>query len=401
MERIRFITMTDLVCNYFACAGTDAANRELRYGDWGVNFETGELDYELIRNWSYRSIHNTTVIAKAVIQAIHGVPPTYSYFEGSSGAGRQALAIAMHWPNDYDGVWSSDGAYNYTRTIPGSVWPSLVMKEYGTILPPEKLQVFREAVWGKVGGREAFLQMIERVDFEARDVIGTPTSEGPITETDATVMQKLWDGARTTTGEFLWYGFRPGTDFWGGPNEGGQPIWFAAAKGQEVNGKLEPYPFAGGVAYLGGWVKHDPDWDWKTLTFEEYEELFNRGLEELAEFATNSTDLAAFRDAGRKLIISHAIEDELLTSECAFDYYRRLTDAMGGKDETRKFARFFPTPGDGHSASAQDGPGIGIATGMVALMNWVENGIAPDTLHAELYDFQTNEVIRTSEIAAY
>ncbi len=44
------------------------------------------------------------------------------------------------------------------------------------------------------------------------------------------------------------------------------------------------------------------------------------------------------------------------------------------------FARFFLCPGDGHVAAPAGNCGVDLATGILALMHWVENDIVPDTL---------------------
>ena len=45
---------------------------------WGLNEETGELDTEMIRNWSHRALHEMTVAAKIIVEAVYGTKPAYS-----------------------------------------------------------------------------------------------------------------------------------------------------------------------------------------------------------------------------------------------------------------------------------------------------------------------------------
>ncbi len=60
-------------------------------------------------------------------------------------------------------------------------------------------------------------------------------------------------------------------------------------------------------------------------------------------------------------------------------YYEGVTKAMGGLAATRDFYRFFMAPGMGHCAG---GPGPNQFDAIGALEQWVEKGVAPDTLTA-------------------
>src|SRR4051812_39476027 len=59
---------------------------------------------EKLIDFSWRSEHEMTVKAKAVIQAFYGAAPRRSYWNGCSTGGRQALKEAQKFPDDYDGI---------------------------------------------------------------------------------------------------------------------------------------------------------------------------------------------------------------------------------------------------------------------------------------------------------
>jgi len=52
----------------------------------------------------YRAIKATTDDSKAVIKALTGNMPRYSYFVGCSDGGREALKEAQRFPDDFDGI---------------------------------------------------------------------------------------------------------------------------------------------------------------------------------------------------------------------------------------------------------------------------------------------------------
>ena len=388
---VRSMTMPIALRNGFATAATDGGNRDPRFFDWPLDPKNGALDWDLLRNWSYRATHDMAVVAKAVIEALHGKAPFRSYYAGCSGGGRQGIAAALRYPDDFDGIWASDPAVNWTSIWPSAMWPALVMRAHDTVLPPAKLEAFRQAALeacdGADGVRDGFIGLAELRDFDARSVIGRETPAGPITPADAEVMAKLWDGPRRANGEKLGFGLPIGTESWGPVG-----IW----KSEEYMGRLEPVSFESQSYYR--WVLEDPGFDWKTLSLERYEELTDLGAEKFSDIATNDPDLSAFRDGGGKLLITQAVNDQVVQFGTVVDYYRRVVDACGGEERTRAFARLFCSDGDIHGTIAGPGPGLTTASAMTALMAWVEQNEALEEIIAERIDVTTGEVIATRPV---
>lgn len=395
---VRIASLPRVLRNGFAGGETDAGNRDSRFADWGLDIDTRELDWELIRNWAHRSTHHMTLIGKAVTEAIHGRPPVYSYFQGTSGGGRQGMMEVQRYPEDYDGLWISDAGINWTRMIPATIWPAVVMKDYNNPLPPAKLRAFREALVERCGPdsrRDGFVSDLDVPHWDAAQLVGTVTDAGPITGTDAVVMQKIWEGPRTPGGDFLWYGIRPGSESWGDNIYGG-----GLAVTEEEGDSLVPVPFEIGRAY-GCWVFKDPDWDWTTLTMENFHELVDTSVKEFAEIDTSNPDLSGFRDSGGKLLLTHALDDEIIAAAGTLHYYRRVLEKMGGIAAVSPFARLFMSPGEGHSHVTAAGPGLTLSNGMIALMNWVENGVVPDSITTERYELATGERTMSRIVCAY
>lgn len=397
-EVVRIATLPRVLRNGFAGAETDGGNRDSRFADWGLDVETRELDWELIRNWAHRSTHDMTIIGKAVTTAIHGKEPRYSYFQGTSGGGRQAMMQAQRYPLDYDGVWSADPAINWARKALTGLWPAVVMKDHNNALPPAKLHAFRTAFLKSCGAeaaRDGFVSAFEAPFWDPRELVGAHTEAGEITATDATVMQKIWEGPRRPDGEFLWFGTRPGAESWGDNIYG-----VGTMVTVEQDGKLSPVPFELARAY-GSWLLRDPDWDWKTLTIENFHEMSDKSVRDFSELDTADPDLSGLRDAGGKLLLTHGLDDEVIPSAGTLHYFRRVVEAMGGVESTSQFARMFLSPGDGHSHVTGAGPGITLSAGMIALMDWVENGRSPDAIVAEKYDLKTGTVTMSRPVCAY
>src|SRR5262249_48941081 len=107
-----------------------------------------------------------------------------------------------------------------------------------------------------------------------------------------------------------------------------------------------------------------------------------------------SPDLSDFRDHGGKIITYHGLADELIFPRGTYNYYNRVTERMGGLKNVQKFYRFFPYPGAGHCFGNASQPNAllidaALASGVQvnailfnALINWVENGVPPDSIVA-------------------
>ena len=87
----------------------------------------GRLNWQAIRNFAHVGIHEMTVTGKALTQAMYGVAPRYSYFNGCSTGGRQGLMEAQRYPQDYNGIVSAAPAINWNRFHLQHLWGPVVM----------------------------------------------------------------------------------------------------------------------------------------------------------------------------------------------------------------------------------------------------------------------------------
>lgn len=357
-------------------------------GKWVLNPDR-TLDQPLVTNYGSVGIHEMTVTGKAVVNAYYARKPAYSYFNGCSTGGRMGLMEAQQYPKDYDGITSGAPAVNLTRLAPSTIWPQLVMKEANNLLPTCKQEAFTNAV----------VQACDRLDGVADGVIGDPTecdwnpnrligvktACGTITPADAAVMAKIWQGP-TVNGRFLWYGLERDAPL---SSLGGTTT---------VNGVLsgQPIPFA--LDWLGIWLQRNPDWDWHTLTYDRFGQLFDQSVKEFSALATDDPDLSAFRNRGGKIVLWHGLADPLLSPQGTISYYQRVQQASGGAKATNSFARLFLAPGAGHCVNAA---GPVPSDPLAAVVNWVERGRAPATLPAALTDPGTQQPTVTRTLCAY
>ena len=393
MLHTRSNTLAIALRNGFACASTDAGNHDYKmlYA-WGVNSTTNQVNRDLIKNFAGRSAHWAAVIGKAITKALHNRAIEYSYIYGSSGGGREAIVEAVNYPEDYDGVWADSPAINWNKLMPAMLWPAVVMNVHNNILPTPKLEAFRQAAISAYGEKQ-YYSMIERPEFDARDAIGIQTEAGSITEKDAEVMQLMWDGPKDASGHPLCPGIRPGGD-----TACGLGLHITVEK---ENGSWDAIPFELAHETTKYWIIGDPTWDWHNMSIEDFWNSAAAWHELYPELDCFDENLTTFFNLGHKLIITHGTDDEVIVVDNSINYFNRVVEHFGARDKVDSFFQLYPVPGDGHGEFNKNGSGPSLATGMIALIEWVEKDIKPLYLLGQHYDLESGEVSNIKEVKPY
>lgn len=371
------------VMNGFTAATMYAGNIQ-GWNDYTIDQKTGRLNQDLYENWRLRSTHNMTVFGKAVAEILHDRPVKYSYMNGGSGGGRQSLMEVQNYPHDYDGVWASCPAINWHKFIMGGYWAEVVMNEHGHFLSAEKNQYFIDAVHKANGGAKKYYHLEEIPEFDVRACIGEKTKKGVITKQDAAVMNEIIAGPKKADGSFLWYGFKPGVKNW----QKVIPIgtYYYPLFGRRV----KPFPL--GPIYMK-WITGNPKGKFDQLGRKEFSDLYEKGLRMFADNLGDNPEIDEFVNAGGKLMIDHGMDDPLIPVDGTLDYWRKLYRHFGSQEKLDTFLRMYITPGDNHGNCFGNGPGIPEVEGIRALMDWVENGKAPEELRKVLVDRKTGKLI--------
>ena len=351
-------------------AGSTDTGHEGASGSFALD-ATGHLNWMLIRDNSYLGIHEMTLTGKALIEAFYGAPASHAYFNGCSTGGRQGLSEAQRYPADYDGILAGAPAINWTRLHVEQMWGTVVMQAAKNPVAQCKFVQAQAAAVAACdasdGVKDGVLENPRACAFDPKPLVGT-TAPGcsEFTESDADVVRKIWQGPRRQDGSFLWYGLQRGGD--------------ASALSPTSGTPLAPRPNPITLDWWRYFLNQNPQWDWSALTPAAYEQYWDQSVEEFSGvIATDNPDLAAFRDRGGKLVLWHGWSDQLIYPEGTIDYYQRVQRQMGGADEVSKFARLFLAPGVGHCGG---GPGPKPEGQFEAMVRWVEEGKAPETLNA-------------------
>jgi len=171
---------------------------------------------------------------------------------------------------------------------------------------------------------------------------------------------------------------------WDGPrNSRGNRIWFGLDRGTALSGLNGTNPFALGVTQFH-WDEHDLGFDWKTVTADGYAQVAQDGSRNIADVTDTIADLDTFKHHGGKLLTFVGANDQLIVPRGVINFYRDTAQHYGDHGKTdfkglQKFYRLFRAPGVGHCGGGS-GPQPQNLFG--ALVDWVENGVAPDQILA-------------------
>jgi len=384
-----YYEMAPAIQSGYAAAATDCgvspADRET--GSWAL--KDGRLDWPLIHDFTYAGIHYMTVVGKAVTSAYYPSPLRYSYFSGCSTGGMEGLLEAQRYPADYNGIASGSPAINWTQFIPADIWPQLVMNSSRDFLPSCKEAAFTDAAV-RACGSGGVITNPSACNWNPAKLVGVVTPCGVITQQDAAVMTKIWQGPENSQGKRLWYGLERGASLAG------------LAVTTTVNGLATGQPFPVTASWFGTWLQRNPSWDWRTLTYAKFDKLFQQSVRQFSNiFAANNPDLSAFKADGGKIIIWHGLSDQLIFPQGTVRYYKQVQRAMGGPGPTDSFARLFLAPGAQHCASGAGPAPAEPAQPMASLVNWVEKGKAPSTIPGGLTNPITNVVTKARPLCLY
>jgi feruloyl esterase len=368
-------------------AGSTDTGHEGGSGSFALD-ANGQLNWQLIRDNAYLGIHDMTVTGKALVQTFYGTPPQKSYFNGCSTGGRQGLSEAQRYPADYDGILSGAPAINFAELHVAQLWGHLVMLEAKTIVPPCKFVAATEAAVAACdaidGVKDGVIGDPSRCQYDPKALVGASSATcGAITDADADIIRKIWDGPHTTGGKRLWYGLPRGAAF-ALSNTGGNP-----PAGQ-------PFPIT--LDWFRYFLTQNPKWDWTTITRGSYEQFFSQSVKQFNDIiGTNNPNLSAFRKRSGKIIMWHGWSDQLIYAGGSIDYFTKVQAAAGGASPTASFLRFFLAPGVAHCGG---GAGPAPSGQFEAVVKWVEEGQAPETLTAVRRD-NTGAVTRSRPLCPY
>jgi feruloyl esterase len=347
---------------------------------------------ERIKDFGYRAIHLMTVRGKEIANAFYGQNAHKAYFAGCSTGGQNALMEAQRFPDDYDGILAGAPAFNRTHLhMAGlSLWQDTHASP-GRFIQPGQMTLINQAVLKQCVGRDGgastdpFLTDPRDCHFDPKALLCTGGTLPPacLTADQVTTMQKYYAGTiDPVNGQVI----NPGA-----PR--GNETDDVTALGLALQERLPEAAFDG----LFYWV-FGPSFGYPASAVDFANFDFHHAVDTVddqlaAVLNANSTDLGGFRGHGGKLIMYHGWADPLIPSQSSINYFNALVanDSHGFQQasfvpdgspalvRTQSYARLYMVPGMYHCSG---GPGPNTFDALTPLVNWVETGVAPESLVA-------------------
>jgi feruloyl esterase len=269
-------------------------------------------------DFGWRATHLMTTLSKTVVGAFYGTAPRYSYFNGCSTGGQQALMEAEQFPDDYNGILRGDAAEDRTHVHTSVVWNYKALHAsaqslYTSGTEQDLTNAVLAACAVKSGGlaSDPFLTDPRYCTYDPVALQCSSTLQtNCLSAAQVAAARLIYDGATDpATGALIF----PGTVR--GSESDSQFGWAG------IESQAEP-PFDSLFKWVFGLT-----WLWETYDFNQNMTEVDQVLAPVLN--ANSVNLAAFKDHGGKLLMYHGWADPLISPQDGIDYYLRLIATQG------------------------------------------------------------------------
>lgn len=384
----------------FAVVSTDA-------GHSGTTASFG-ADPQARIDHAYNSYDKTAVAAKSLIATRYGRKPDHSYFSGCSGGGRQGMMFSQRFPDYFDAITAGAPAMRVSSgATVAAMWNTI---QFDAIAPQDAsgkrilsqafsnadLNLVADAVKSSCdaadGVADGLVNNVKACKFDPT-VLQCSGAKGADCLSSAQVgaLKSVFAGPRNSAGKALYAGqpWDPGL---------AAPGWRTWTLGSSTTATPDARYITLMVDALVNEFFTPPDLTFNPLTFN-FDTDPARMEAYSAIYDTYRDDkLAAFKQRGGKMLFIHGMSDPIFSALDTMDYYERLAANNGGMAATQGFARTFLVPGMNHCSG---GPATDNFDSIQAMVDWVEKGVAPDTIAAKALPANTFMPNRTRPLCAY
>lgn len=356
---------------------------------WAVNNIEAQAD------WGYRAIHLTVQLSKQIINGYYGQSAHHSYFASCSNGGRQGLKELTEYPDDFDGIIAGAPAWALTQLfawmyefqLPSSLAPLEVKLSDGL------LSSFTEEAIRQCDPQDGVVDGIVSDPYGCNFIPETLlcNSTAPANNT-ACFSSKQLGLLRHTLND------------WIDVNQTFVHPTLALGADFAFLHNLAAIPF--GLGYMQNFIYNSTSYGASDF---DYYQTVQEGLALNPGNTNVNYDVDEFQARGGKLLMYHGLADQLIPPRDSIDWYNQVQSVLYEKDlTTQDWFRLFLIPGMGHCISSnQDAPWyIGAGQQSIALqgarsvpgfedaehdvvlamVDWVEKGVAPQQLIATRYN---------------
>lgn len=351
----------------YAVAGTDNGHEAPKDDDsTDATFALGHP--QKIIDFGYRAIKETTDLSKTVLAA-YAAPPKFSYFNGCSDGGREALMEVQRYPADFDGVVAGDPANDWTHLqAAGALGQQAMFRFKAAFVPISKLPALQAASRKACADETGVIENPLTCHFDPAVIeCKSADSDQCLTKPQVATVRTILAGTRDKAGRLILPGLEPGAE----AEKNGWGDWVI---GDAPNGGDASLAWKFNRNYYADVVYDRPNYDLKNFDYARDMPTIERKLAPILDAV--SPDISAFKARGGKLIQYHGWADPAIPSKTSILYFESVRKRMG---DTAGFYRLFMAPGMLH---CQGGPGPSAVDWQGAISTWVEKGAAPDRVIA-------------------
>ncbi|KAI0749371.1 feruloyl esterase-like protein [Daedaleopsis nitida] len=371
-------------------------------GDWA-----GPHDDNAIVDWGWRALHLSVLAGKEVVKKYYKTPAKKSYFLGCSNGGRQGLKEVQEFPEDFDGVVVGSPANWWTHLQAWSIHQNL------NVQPSTSPHFMTEDMWTNVLAPEVMRQcdaqdgLKDGIINDPRTCrrVGGPPNPSAVFRPETLTCRLGQNTSTCLTADQISALHRIYADYYeadqtyvfGGYYPGGETEYYHGLVGQ-TQFKIGRGYFQFMVVNDTTWKIHDYDPDLLALTDE-------LDVGQANAINPNLTAFAGPQHKG-KLIQYVGWADQLISPGNAIHYYETVHQFTQANTEMDidSFYRFFTVPGMNHwtclqggfaanafgsvEQASNDNPPLSLDPEhniLAAIVRWVEEGVAPETLTAANY----------------
>ncbi|HEY5619908.1 MAG TPA: tannase/feruloyl esterase family alpha/beta hydrolase [Vicinamibacterales bacterium] len=337
---------------------------------------------EKVVDFGWRAVHEMADASKRIVASHYDRPPTFSYWNGCSAGGRQAMKAAQRFPADFDGIIAGSPGLDWTSRAAQAarVAKTLESHEDARLMQPQR-QLLHTAVVGACdaldGVKDGLIENPQRCSFDPAVLeCKEGTSAACLTKAQVTTARMMYSSPINPKTKRVISGVAPGSEL--GWTDFG---WSASAR-------------ATGLDQFRFLVFSDPRWTIQQFNFDA--DVVR--AEEADRDTINALDpnLKPFFDRRGKLIQYHGWSDPQISPLNSTQYYSQVAETLGGASRIHNSYRLFLAPGMGHCGG---GEGPNTFDMVAALEQWVEHGRAPDRI---LASHSANGVVdRTRPLCPY
>ena len=339
--------------------------------DTGHKSHNGVFDFSFQRDqqaaldFAYEANPESASLAKQIIAAHYGKPAGYSYFTGCSTGGREGMVLSQRYPTEFDGIIVGDPAMRtgFSNLAIGEWIPVA----FNQIAPKDSngKPIISQAITDddRKLVMDALMKQCDAQDGLADGLISDPLAchfdpeslackpgqtASCLAPEKAAAIKKALDGPETSHGVQVYPGFLYDSGI-------------AATAG--IRGILVPGPGIFGPP--------------PTATEIDVDSQALKAAQPLVD--STDTNLSTFAAHGGKLIFYHGDSDPWFSPLDTFNYYKAMAAANGGLESVEKWSQFYFVAGMSHCAGGRSLDQFDL---LGALSNWVEKGIAPESVTA-------------------